>query len=337
MAFPSITFPQRLSYGLAAVVLLAALLLHLVPALIAGLMVHVLVHRISARFLGRLGSQTGRVVVTALLALVIGLGVVAAVTYLASQLEVSSGQGLTGLWTRIADIVASAQTMLPAWMVASLPSSADDIQAEVVRLLKEHTAQLQSVGKDIGVGVVHTLIGSVIGGLLAVQSVSQNDHAKPLPAALRARCAQFARAFERVFLGQGRIAVINATCTAIYLMLVLPLAGVHLPFVKTIVLLTLVVGFIPVVGNLVSNFAIVVVSASVSIVAALASLVFLVVLHKAEYLLSARIVGSQINARAWEMLSAMVVMEAAFGVPGLVTAPMIYAYIKAELSELDLI
>jgi len=337
MVSPSISLFQRFSYLLAALALLAALLLHLVPALIAGLMVHVLVHRISARFLSRLGSQTGRVVVTAVLALVIGLAVVAAVVYLASQLEVSSAQGLTGLWTRIADIVASAHSILPPWMVASLPSSADDIQLEVVRLLKEHTAQLQTLGKDIGVGLVHTLIGSLIGGLLAVRSVGQNDHAKPLPAALSARCSQFARAFERVFLGQGRIAVINACCTAVYLMLVLPLAGVHLPFVKTIVLLTLVMGFIPVVGNLVSNFAIVVVSASVSFVAALASLVFLVVLHKAEYLLSARIVGSQINARAWEMLSAMVVMEAAFGLPGLVTAPMIYAYIKAELTDLGLI
>jgi hypothetical protein len=40
-----------------------------------------------------------------------------------------------------------------------------------------------------------------------------------------------------------------------------------------------------------------------------ASLVFLVVLHKGEYFLSAKILGHQVSARAWEMLLAMLVME----------------------------
>ncbi len=120
-------------------------------------------------------------------------------------------------------------------------------------------------------------------------------------------------------------------------MVALPLFDIHLPFVKTIVLLTLVMGFIPVLGNLVSNFVIVVVSASNGFGAAVASLVFLVLLHKTEYFLAARILGAQINARAWELLMAMLVMEAAFGVPGVVTAPMIYAYLKAELSQQGLV
>lgn len=33
----------------------------------------------------------------------------------------------------------------------------------------------------------------------------------------------------------------------------------------------------------------------------------------------------------------MLVMEAAFGVPGVVTAPTLYAYLKAELSERGLV
>ena len=68
---------------------------------------------------------------------------------------------------------------------------------------------------------------------------------------------------------------------------------------------------------------IVLVSASVSFSAATASLIFLIVLHKGEYFLSARILGHQINARAWEMLFAMLVMEAAFGIPGIAVAPVL--------------
>jgi predicted PurR-regulated permease PerM len=115
------------------------------------------------------------------------------------------------------------------------------------------------------------------------------------------------------------------------------MAGIHLPFIKTMLAVTLVVGILPVVGNLISNTIIVLVSASVSFSAALASLAFLIVLHKGEYFLSAKILGHQINAKAWEMLLAMLVMEAAFGVPGIAVAPVFYAYVKAELMRAELV
>jgi predicted PurR-regulated permease PerM len=67
--------------------------------------------------------------------------------------------------------------------------------------------------------------------------------------------------------------------------------------------------------------------------AALASLVFLIVIHKLEYFLNARIVGKRIESRAWELIAAMLAMEAAFGIPGVIAAPIYYAYLKDELSE----
>ena len=42
-------------------------------------------------------------------------------------------------------------------------------------------------------------------------------------------------------------------------------------------------------------------------------------------------IGTKIQAHAWELLLAMLVMDAAFGLPGLVAAPIYYAYIKDEL------
>jgi predicted PurR-regulated permease PerM len=59
--------------------------------------------------------------------------------------------------------------------------------------------------------------------------------------------------------------------------------------------------------------------------------------HKLEYFLNARIVGHEIKAAAWELLVAMLVMEAAFGLPGLVAAPVFYAYLKAELKALGVV
>jgi len=97
------------------------------------------------------------------------------------------------------------------------------------------------------------------------------------------------------------------------------------------IVVTFVVGLLPVLGNLISNCVVVIVGLSHSFDVALASLAFLVVIHKLEYFLNARIVGSRIGSRAWELLVAMLVMEAAFGISGVVAAPIYYAFLKDEL------
>jgi predicted PurR-regulated permease PerM len=81
----------------------------------------------------------------------------------------------------------------------------------------------------------------------------------------------------------------------------------------------------------------VVVSLSVSPLVAASSLAYLVIIHKLEYFVNARIIGGRIRAKAWEILVAMLAMEALFGLPGLIAAPIYYAYIKDELYSRRLI
>ena len=135
-------------------------------------------------------------------------------------------------------------------------------------------------------------------------------------------------AFRGVMVAQAKISTINATLTGIFLLGVLPLLGFQLPLAKSLVLLTFVVGLLPVLGNLISNSAITLVALLVSPVAAATALVFLVVVHKLEYFLNAKIVGGEIGAKAWELLLAMLVAEASFGVPGLVVAPVVYVWLR---------
>ena len=103
------------------------------------------------------------------------------------------------------------------------------------------------------------------------------------------------------------------------------------------IVVTFVAGLLPVVGNLISNTVIFIVSLAHSPAVAASSLTYLVVIHKLEYFLNARIVGTQISARAWELLTALLVMESAFGLPGLVAAPICYAWLKDELKQRRLI
>jgi predicted PurR-regulated permease PerM len=149
--------------------------------------------------------------------------------------------------------------------------------------------------------------------------------------------ALVAYAFRRIVFAQVRISGLNTILTAIYLLLVLPAFGIHLPLVKTLIAVTFCAGLLPVLGNLISNTVILVVSLSSSLYAAIGSLVFLVLIHKLEYFVNARIIGAKIRARAWELLLAMLVMDAAFGIPGVIAAPIYYAYLKDELAARRLI
>ncbi len=162
-----------------------------------------------------------------------------------------------------------------------------------------------------------------------------SDPVGPVSIALLQQASSLRRMFVRVASAQIKISAVNTFLTLIYLMIVLPIFGVHLPLTKTLTSATFVAGMLPVVGNLVSNSAITVISFGYSLPVAIASLGFLVGVHKLEYFLNARIVGHEINARSWEILCAMVLMERFFGLPGVVIAPIFYAWLKFEWQQWD--
>jgi predicted PurR-regulated permease PerM len=237
----------------------------------------------------------------------------------------------------MADILDESRGKLPEWVLSSLPADTDEWRAAVIGWLQEHAAELRHLGGEAGRVMVHTLIGFASGAMVSLREAGKARAGGPLARALGERAARLGDAFRRVVFAQVRIAALNAFFTAIYLLGILPLAGVHVPFAKTLVVLTFVGGLIPIVGNLLSNTVIVVMSLSISLELAIASLVFLVVIHKLEYFLNARIVGRGIRASSWELLIAMLAMEAAFGLAGIVAAPIYYAYVKDELSARGLI
>ena len=81
----------------------------------------------------------------------------------------------------------------------------------------------------------------------------------------------------------------------------------------------------------------VILSLGVSFHVGVISLVFLIVIHKLEYFLNANIIGQKINSVAWELILAMLIMEVIFGISGVIAAPILYAYIKSELINQNLV
>jgi predicted PurR-regulated permease PerM len=318
---------------LAGLLLVLTLLLHLLPALLAGLLVFELVHVIAPRLrLGRRGKAAAVAILATAIVAALSLGLFGAVSFFRSD-----AGSLTALLQKMAEIIDGSRTHLPDWLLQYVPADAEELRMEITAWLREHAGEVQGLGKEAGRVAAHIVIGMIIGAMVSLREARPSRSGAPLAHALGERAALLGDAFRRVVFAQVRIAAINTAFTAVYVAVALPLLGIHLPFAKTLVLITFFAGLLPVVGNLVSNTVVVVVSLSASLAVAIASLVFLVVVHKLEYFLNARIVGSQIRASAWELLLAMLLMESAFGLAGLVAAPVYYAYLKEELMARGLI
>jgi predicted PurR-regulated permease PerM len=314
--------------------LVLVLRLHLLSALLAGLLVFQLVHIISPILQRHLSGRGPQMVAVAFLSAAI-IGLITAMALGTIVFMRSEGGSFTALLQKMAEILESARGALPEWIV--VPEGADELREAVTAWLREHATDVRIMGAETLRATAHILIGMIIGAMVALREAVAGSAQRPLAYAVSVQAGKLGDAFRRVVFAQVRISIINTSFTAIYLAGVLPLFGIHLPFTKTLIVITFVAGLLPVIGNLISNTVIVIVSLAYSIHVAMASLVFLIVIHKLEYFLNARIIGSRIQSRAWELLIAMLAMEAAFGLPGVAAAPIFYAYVKSELAEWRLV
>jgi predicted PurR-regulated permease PerM len=329
--------PEIASWLLAALALYLVVQLHLLEALVGGLAVYELVHILARqlRFIRGRG-EVGKFIAIALLSVVIVTALTLSIIGVIAFFRSPQGN-LPALLAKMADIVETSREHLPLWLARELPANAEELKNDAVLWLREHAGDLQLFGARLGRSFVEALIGMVIGALVSLGEARPASKRAPLSRALAERADRLGDAFRRIVFAQVRISALNTLLTGIYLAVVLPLLGIQLPLTKTLIAITFLAGLLPVIGNLISNTVIVVVSLSHSLGAAVGSLTFLVVIHKLEYFVNARIVGGEIQARAWELLLAMLVMESAFGIAGVVAAPIYYAYLKDELSARGMI
>ncbi len=326
------------SYILAGAALVFIVELHLVPALLAGFLAHALLSHPARRFRGlRLSHGAAKVAAAGVMAVIAASAVTGLVLLLHAFWRGHVGN-LPELFRKMADALETTRDALEKRGLGALLPGLDlsiPIEERMTAWLREHGGQIRHAGAAGGRLILRALVGIVIGILVFFEPGAPAD--RPLSKALCARVSRFSEAFESVLFAQAEISGINTAMTALYLLGVLPLFGIHLPFRETLIAVTFLAGLVPIVGNLASNTVIVVVSLGVGPWVAVGSLAFLVVIHKLEYFFNAKIVGGRIGASAWEILLAIVVAEVAFGIVGVVLAPIVYAYAKRELTERHLV
>jgi predicted PurR-regulated permease PerM len=317
------------------------LMWHLVPGVVGGLVLYLLLDRLSRSFSRRMPGTAARPLALILVTLV-GGGVIFGVAALLVSYVRHHVDNIPAIMTRMADILQSTRAWLGGYgeeLIPEVMTDAETIKAALAEWLKTHAETLKLAGSTVSFGLVHMLMGMLLAILVFFRHVTHRDGRVPgtLSAAMEQKVERFTRAFAQIATAQVKISFLNTALTALYLLVVLPLFGQHIPFATTLVFVTFVCGLIPVLGNLISNTVIVILSLGISPGTAVASLLFLIIIHKLEYLTNSRIVGGETDSQAWEILLAILIGETAFGIGGVVMAPIIYAFVKRELRERGLV
>ena len=214
-------------------------------------------------------------------------------------------------------------------------SDLDDLKEVAPNMVRD---SLQYIGNFAKIATKEFLM--LVAGIVIAIGIFLNRRPAPEPenyenfytyfgGALYSRFAAFYRSFETVMGAQLLISAINTAASAVFV-LATPLwayAGLLIP-------LTFLCGLLPIIGNLLSNTLIVGIAFGlVSPQMALASLIYLVIIHKLEYLLNSTIIGSRIRHPMWMTLIALILGEGLMGIPGVILAPVILNFLKVEGSR----
>lgn len=219
-------------------------------------------------------------------------------------------------------------------------SDVESLKGYAVDSIADELGYLTNFAKIATKEFAYLIIGFVVAiSLFLRKTVNLGDTDHPVPNDLYTASAKaiidrftiFYQCFERVIGAQLIISAINTTLTGIFVL------WVSLPYSMVVVVVTFICGLLPVVGNLVSNTVIVAIGITVSPKLAVAALIFLVAIHKLEYFLNSKIIGTRIKNPMWLTLLGLILGEHLMGIPGMILAPVILSYIKVEASQISLV
>jgi len=181
---------------------------------------------------------------------------------------------------------------------------------------------------------VFVIVGIVVGfGIYVNPRIDYAQTPQPLnlyslyAARLAELFTSFFHSFQAVMGAQVIISGINTFLTFIFVY------ATDLPHPQVVIVLTFLCGLLPVVGNILSNSLIVGIAFTVSPRFAGGALLYLITIHKLEYFLNSKIIGSRIRHPMWLMLLALILGERLMGIAGIILAPVILHFLKTEASR----
>ena len=324
------------SYLIAVAAALLVFPLRLLPCLLAGMVIYQIIDAFRRRSQGVLRSKVSGWLAVMFISLVIiaaSLGIFTLVYNLFTMDFNSEGD----FYKKMNEVVSEAHDKLYPVLGDYMPASYQEIESVLFTWIQTHIYILQNAGQNTLHFFAVTLVGIFLAILIALGAGREAPATPNLKYHILQRIKTFREVFSAVVSAQVKVAAFNALATGVFLFLIMPLLGYHLPYAKTLTFITFLCSLLPIIGNLISNTLITLVALSFSLQAAIVVIIYLIVIHKAEYFINARFFGEKIHSSVWELLLAMLIFESLFGVAGVVAAPIFYAWLKTELRRKQLI
>jgi predicted PurR-regulated permease PerM len=317
-----------LAYLSVILVLFIILQFHVTPAVLAGFLAYVLtkdsIKKVQEKFPNIKIKEQIVGAVIGIISLVI-LGV-----FISSIINALNGDKISQLIGTLIDTLNKAKSFLPDALDAYIPDSTTEAKETLVNAFKSNINSFASFGQN----ALHVLLLIIIGWLIGILIACKN---KKEDSSLFSRTwlnlwLKLSESFRFVVFAQVKVALFNSSIITIFLFIVCPLVSWHLPYSKTLVILTFICGLLPIIGNLIANTITFTIALTVSLPAALAALVVLILIHKLEYLIISKSLGTEIGSDVWELLIVLFAGEMLFGTSGLVFAPILYTFFKKEMT-----
>jgi predicted PurR-regulated permease PerM len=186
-----------MAVAVAPLALVAVLVLNLTIALLTGMLVYVAIRRLSEALQRHLHLRRPDLwSIAILVAIAVGAG--SLVVERATEAG-DIGASFRALLDQMAAALNQVRETLPGWLAAQLPASLDALRTAVVPWLREHAAQLRTLGQVTLRGATYVLAGAIIGALAAVERrpAKDGDRAStPWAAALGERFTLFEQSFR---------------------------------------------------------------------------------------------------------------------------------------------
>lgn len=201
---------------------------------------------------------------------------------------------------------------------------------EFFEMLRHATGDIMGYARNFGGASFFIFLQLVFALILGVSAalMTASPEGKPLARTWMEVMERYVRCFTLLMGAQVYVSIWNTFCTAVFIYGILPSFDVVLPFRELLLMFTAIASLIPAAGNIMANTLILVLTIRFGVFVALGSVIYLFVIHKLEYFVNGYIIGRSVQASVPEMLIAIILGEVAFGLPGLITAPVTYAFLK---------
>ncbi|MCR3754610.1 MAG: hypothetical protein DMNBKLKJ_00026 [Candidatus Westeberhardia cardiocondylae] len=324
---------QIISYILMCISMASIIPLHLLSCFISGFLIYEIITSVTSYCKNFFNTKYTKLITVILIFTIITIIMIIGVINIIHFLKTHTYE--SNISTKAKNIISNIKIHIPHFLSSFFPENEIDFKNQILNLIESNLIIISNMGGILLHELIMIFIGLIIGTIIALNKPSKEK--TYFIQQLLKRLYYLSTAFHNIVFAQTKISLINTVLTSIIILILFPIFNIHIPFQKTLITITFVFGLLPIIGNLISNFIITISALSISLNIAIIIIIYLILIHKLEYFLNAKIIGNRIQAKSWELLFIMLLFDATFGIEGLIAAPIYYSYIKIELRKKKLI